>query len=529
MAQRCGPPFDFDLNEPPPEDDDIANEASPARAPEPIREPSPRVLLPPSPENSLSSPHRDSMLPPPPPSPSPRDPLPAPVPESSRHDPLAAPVPESSPFDPRPSPTHEPSHLPSPVLDLEAPLSSLDDDYDEEEYDYDEADLPPPPPLPPSGLVPVAAAPPARSSSSVDTPPSRPGRRGTSREPPFPGDTAAARLSSPENNSAPRGRSSGTESSHRSRRRPYSSYDPRDDDAISKQRRVGSYDDGDDAGSSRSGSRRSDLASPLPHHEQGGGGWHAPVGHGEPGAPPRNRQRRRPRRTQRQLQQGYEYTGSIPKQQQGRGWEQPQAGLREGGCQERPQAHQVHGPRGPEEPKVGYSSYGRTGSYENGRPEQEQHRFSGNGKYHHHQSREAPPPSSGPRGREDPYYGRRSQSQGPPNPKVGGYQHSRERPGFRPPSSGAHGRDGSSGGRPRPPQQPINDPGAYQQRKSAPRGGERFPDRAYHPYARDGGAFDGANGGNQGRREPPPNYEHRRRDNKQQSTAGGPARGRQYY
>ncbi|CAN6355023.1 unnamed protein product [Urochloa humidicola] len=548
MTQRCGPPFDFDLNElPPPEDDDVANDASPAREPEPalapVREPSPRDLLPPSPQDTLSSPQHDSLplpasapepstrdpvpapvsepspdtlsspqhdslpLPASAPEPSTRDPVPSPVSEPSPHDPLAAPVRESSPLDPRPSPP-DPLHPPSPVLDLEASLSSLDDDYDEA-IDYDDADLPPPPPLPPFGLVPVAA-PHAPSPSSVGTPgalPFRPDRdvERASPQEPFVGDTAA-RLSSPDY-SAPRGLSSGTASSHRSRRRPlHSSYDARDDDAISKQRRVGSYDD-DDARSSRSGSRRSELASP-PHYEQGGG-RHAPMGHGQPGEPPRNR-RRRP--------------------QQGRGWEQPQ-GLRRGG-QERPQAQQAHGPHSSEATKkVGYSSYYpllSSGSYEDGRQGPEQEPINGNGGYqqsYHHQRREGPP-SSRPRGREEnPYYGRRSQAQGPP--KAGRYQqNSREGQSLRP-SSGARGIDDA--GRPSPAQQPING-GAYQQRK-APHGGERYTDRPYqyHPYARDGGAFDRANGGHQGKREPPPNYEHRRRDNKQQRMAGGPARGRQYY
>jgi len=72
-------------------------------------------------------------------------------------------------------------------------IFSLDDDYD-----YDEADLPPPSPLPPFGLLPVAAGP-TLSSSRVDTlcavllpPRCRVGR--TSREP----FSDAARLSSSE-------------------------------------------------------------------------------------------------------------------------------------------------------------------------------------------------------------------------------------------------------------------------------------------------------------------------------------------
>ncbi|TKW27053.1 hypothetical protein SEVIR_3G231900v4 [Setaria viridis] len=514
MAQR-GPPFDFDLNEPtPPEEDDGAADASGARAPEPMREPSPRDLLPPSPLDTLPPPQHDAL---PSPEPSPRDPLPAPSPEPSPRDPLPAAVPESSPRDPLPSPTHEPSprdplHPPSPVLDLEAPLSSLDD---EDDYDYDEEELPPPPPLPPFGL-PNAAAP-ARSSSSVDAPHALPVRPNGQGEPL--GDTA--RLSSPEN-SAPRGPSrsaSGTASSHRSRRRPYS-YDPRDDDAISKQRRVDNYDD--DARSSRSGNRRSgcprryersELASP-PHYEQGGG-RRAPGTHGPPGAPPRNRRR------QRRPQHGYhQYPGPIQKQQ-GRGREQPQ-GFR---GQERQQAHQGHH----EVPKVGYSSYDplsgsfvRWGSPDDDRQSPEREPFDGNGGYH--QRREAPPfrQSSRPRGREDSCHGRQNQAQEPP--KTGGYHQRWEAPSLRP--SSAHGRDSSSGGRKGPPQQPING-GAYQQRK-APRGGDHFPDRPYHPYARDGGASDRANGGHQARREPPPNYEYRR-DSKQRPSGGGPSRDRQYY
>ncbi|XP_039803653.1 formin-like protein 20 [Panicum virgatum] len=244
MAPR-GPPFDFDLNEPPPEDDGAIG-ASPARAPEPVREPSPSDLLPPLPHETLPSPQHEDPLPPP------------------GHDPLRRPVPESLPRDPLPSPAPEPSprdppHLPSPVLDLEAPLSPLDDD----DYDYDEADLPPPPPLPPFGL-PVAAAP-ALSSSSVDTPravPAPPSRRGgrTSREP-F-GD--AARLSSPEDPAlrGPSRAASGAAPPRRSRSRRHS-YGPRDGGAISKQRRVDCYDE--DARSSRSGSRRSEPGSPRRH------------------------------------------------------------------------------------------------------------------------------------------------------------------------------------------------------------------------------------------------------------------------
>ncbi|PVH62296.1 hypothetical protein PAHAL_3G261800 [Panicum hallii] len=453
---RCGPPFDFDLNEPPPEDDG-ANGASPARAPEPVHEPSPRDLLPPLPQETLPSPQHEDSLPPP-------------APELSAHDPLLPPVPESWPHDPRPSPAPEPSprdppHLPSPVLDLEAPLSSLDDD----DYDCDEADLPPPPPLPPFGLS-VGGAP-ALSSSSVDTPrelPLAPSRRGgrTSREP-F-GD--AARLSSPED-PARRGPSrpaSGTAPPRWSRRRPHS-YAPRDDGAISKLRRVVYYDE--DAGSSRCGSRRSEPGSPRqyerselasPPQYEPGGGRHA---HGPPGAPPRNRRRRR-RRPQRP-QHEYQYPGPFQKQQ-GRGWEKPQ-GLR---GQERPQVHQGHhGPRGPDVPNMGYSSYGP----------------------------------------QEP-------------PKIGGYhQHSREAPSLRP-SSGAHGGDGSSGGRQSPPREPVNG-GAYRQRK-APRGREYFPDRPYKPYARDGGALDRSKGGSgQACREP---YE-RRRDSKQRTSDGGPSRGRPYY
>ncbi|RLN27469.1 basic salivary proline-rich protein 2-like [Panicum miliaceum] len=419
MAQR-GPPFDFDLNELPPEDDG-ASDASPVRAPEPMCEPSLRDLLP---QETLPSPQHEDSLAPPAPEPSPRDP---------------------------------------PVLDLEAPLSSLDDDDD----DYDEADLPPPPPLPPFGL-PVAAAP-ALSSSSVDTPrelPFPPSRRGErpSREP-F-GD-AARWLSSPEDPArrGPSRAASGTAPP----RRPHS-YAPRDDGAISKQRRVDYYDE--DAGSSRSGSHRSEPGSPRryerselasPPQYGPGGGRRAPAAHGPPGAPPRNRRRRR-----RRPQHEYQYPGPIQKQQ-GRGWEQP-LGLR---GQERPKVHQGHhGPRGPEVPKIGYSSYG------------------------------------------------------PQEPaKIGGYhQHSREAPGLRP-SSGVHGGDGSSGGRQSPLRQPVSG-GAYLQRK-APRGREHFPDRPYkyNPYARDGGALDRSNGGSEAWREP---YE-RRRDSKQRTSGGGPSRGRPYY
>jgi hypothetical protein len=546
MAER-GPPFDFDLNEPPPpeDDDDGADDASRALAPEPVREPSPSDLLPPSPHDTLPPPQHDA-LPPPAPESSPRDPLPAPSPEPSQRDPapsqsqspepsqldpLPVPVPESSLHDPHPSPAHEPTprdplHPPSPVLDLEAPLSSLDDEdnYDHP-VDYDDEELPPPPPLPPSGF-PIAAAVPTRSTSSADAPHALPVAPNGHGEPPF-SDTA--RLSSPEN-SAPRGPSrsaSGTASSHRSRRRPYS-YDPRDDDAISKQRRVGSYDD-DDAGSSRSGSRRSvsprryersGLASPPPHYEQGGG-RRVPGTHGPPGAaPPRNRRRQRPR-----PQHGYQYPGlPIQKQQGFRG-------------QERPLAHQGHhGPSGLDLPNVGFSSYDplsvRWGSPNGYQSSPERQPNNANGGSHYHQRREAPPfrpSSSQPRGREDSYHGRKSH-QAQEHPKNGGYQQRWEEPSLRP-SSGPRGRaDGSSGEQKKgPPQQPVNGGGGYQQRKAPRNGGEHFPDRPYHPYARDGGAaYDRAKGGHQARREPPPTYEHRR-DSQQRPLGGGPSRGRQYY
>ncbi|KAG2619034.1 hypothetical protein PVAP13_3NG140746 [Panicum virgatum] len=459
MAPR-GPPFDFDLNEPPPEDDGAIG-ASPARAPEPVREPSPSDLLPPLPHETLPSPQHEDPLPPP------------------GHDPLRRPVPESLPRDPLPSPAPEPSprdppHLPSPVLDLEAPLSPLDDD----DYDYDEADLPPPPPLPPFGL-PVAAAP-ALSSSSVDTPravPAPPSRRGgrTSREP-F-GD--AARLSSPEDPAlrGPSRAASGAAPPRRSRSRRHS-YGPRDGGAISKQRRVDCYDE--DARSSRSGSRRSEPGSPRRHERselafpplyEPGGGRRAPAGHASPGAPPRNRRRRR-----RRPQHEYQYPGPIHKQR-GLGREQPQ-GIR---GHERTQAHQGrHGPRGPDVPKMGYSSYGplsgsfvRWGSPDDGRQSPEKDDINGG----YHQRGEAPPafrPSSRPRGGDNPYNGRRGQAQEPP--KIGGYQH-----------GGAHGGDGSSGERQSPSRQPVSG-GAYRQRKK-PR------DQPYHPYARDGGALDRSGGG----------------------------------
>jgi len=81
-----------------------ASGASPTRALEPVRGPSLSDLLPPLPQETLPSPQHVDSLPPPAPEPSAHDPLPPPVPESSSRD---------------------PPHLPSPVLDLEAPLSSL--------------------------------------------------------------------------------------------------------------------------------------------------------------------------------------------------------------------------------------------------------------------------------------------------------------------------------------------------------------------------------------------------------------------
>nr|CAB3465111.1 unnamed protein product [Digitaria exilis] len=533
-------PFDFDLNELPPEDDG-SSDTSPARAPEPTGVPSPHDLLPaPVPE---SSPHEPLQASASAPQSSAHDLPPAPVPEPSPHDLPAAAVSEPSAHDLPPVPAAEPSPrdpLPDPVPDADSrgvaaqpavtgvgpggpTVFSLDDDDDDDGYDFDEEDLPPPPPGPPpfGQAAVVAAAAPARSSSSVDTPssalPIRWNRRRerTSRQP--------FGLSSPED-PVPRGRSrtaSGTELYARRDPYTYDDDDPRGDMMISsKQRRVDDdYDGDEDARSSLSGSRRSELASP-PQFEQGGR-RHAPATHGHqpPGAPPRNRRRRR------RPQQGYQHPGPVEKQP-ARGREQQQQGFR---GQERPKVHQGYrGPHGPEVTKVGYSSspgpFVRLGSSDVRRhPEREppiNNGKLGNGGYH-----QTPPVRaySRPHGREDSYNGQQSQVQEAPKvsyreaPKVS----HREAPSFRP-SSGAHGNGMDSGGRRQAPaQRPTDVVGAYQQKRKAPRGRERFPDRSYHPYARDGGAFyknDG--GGHRAKREPQHNYE-RPGDSKRQRTSSG--------
>ncbi|KAJ1263100.1 hypothetical protein BS78_09G159100 [Paspalum vaginatum] len=486
MAPR-GPPFDFDLNEPPPPEDD-----APAAGPDPApqRDPAPEP-----------SPQRD-----PPPAPVPAEPSPhgqAPAADASTEDPLAAPAPEPSPYDSL--------HPPSPVLDLEAPLSSLDDD-DECGYE-DEAELPPPPPLP---------LPPPPPLSCV----SSPGFQGATT-PPWAAASQSPAPHSSHEASPPRGPSreraaSDSRSLHGSRRWPSScGYDSRDD-AVSKQRRVDYERSGaggrrSEPGSSPRRYERAGLASPRPYEQ--GGRRHVPAMH----APPRNRRRRR---RQPRPQHGNQYQVPVQRQQGFRG-------------QERPQAR--HGPdHGPEVPEVGYAAFDPSWSRSfvgwnssGARLSPKQEPTNGNGGYHHHQQqqrREAPPlrPSSRPHGGEGPYHGRQSQVQGPIPPKIGGYQHREEAPSFRPSTGAAHGRDGSSGGvRQRPAQQPISNGGAFRQRK-APRGREDLPGRQYHPYgyACDGGVFDRTGGGNQDSRcEPPPrpDYEHRR-------TSGGPAaRGRQYY
>ncbi|CAD6333694.1 unnamed protein product [Miscanthus lutarioriparius] len=511
-----GPPFDFDLNEPPPPENDGVDGMSAGPVPEPSVQQDP---LPPAPVPEPSA--QQDPLPPPAPVPEPTTahvPLPArslaPAPEASPVDPLPAPLRAPVPVPvPVPSPHH---HLPSPVLDLEAPLSSLDDE------DEDEADLPPPPPLP----LPPPPPPSWYRVDTSDAPTASSGRQGD----------AARQYSSPET-WAPRcsraATASDTTSSHRSRRRPYSC-----DDAISKQRRV-DYDE--DGGSSRfrSGSRRrSEFGSPrrygrsgLPpprHYYEQDGGRHAPAADGQPGAPAKNRRRRR--RVQRR-HHGYQYEGPVQKQQGFRG-------------QERPRVH--HGPHhGPEVPKVGYASYSpaspsfvrRDSSGARLSPEQER----GTG-WDRRQCREkdAPPfrpsSSSGPHGWDDPYHGRQSQAAQEP-PKNGGYQHGdREAPSFRPLSTGAHGGrdDGSFGGRHIPPEEKTITGGAHhQQQTKAPHGlDEHFPDRAYHPYAHRGSGFDRPDDGggrNPSRREPRDSYEHRRYS-KQLRSGAPPARVlRRYY
>ncbi|CAD6272019.1 unnamed protein product [Miscanthus lutarioriparius] len=316
-----GPPFDFDLNEPPPPKNDGVNGMSVETVPEPSvqQDPVPPALVP---EPSA----QQDPLPPPPPVPEPttahvllpaRSLVPAPE-EASPVDPLPAPLRAPVPL---PSPHH---HLPSPVLDLEAPLSSLDDE------DEDVADLPLPPPPPPSWY---------RVDTS-DAPTVSSGRQGD----------AARQYSSPET-WAPRGSraatASDTTSSHRSRRRPYSC-----DDAISKQRSV-DYDE--DGGSSRSQSgscRRSEFGSPRRYERSGpvrritttnnkmvDGMWRRWMGS------------RRAARTARRRGGGAEATAWVLV----RGPRRPvqkQQGFR---GQERPQVH--HGPHhGPEVPKVGFAS-----------------------------------------------------------------------------------------------------------------------------------------------------------------------------
>ncbi|EES19602.2 hypothetical protein SORBI_3009G153300 [Sorghum bicolor] len=362
-----GPPFDFDLNEPPPPENDGVDGMSAVPVPEPSVQQDPLPLAP-VPEPSAQ---QDPL---PPPAPVPAEPTTAHValparslalaPEASPDEPLPArslaPAPDASPVDPLPAPLRaapvpvpSPHHhlpSPSPVLDLEAPLSSLDDE------DEDEADLPLPPPPP----LPLPPPPPPPPSWYAPTAVVSSGRQGD----------AARQYSSPET-WAPRGRSraataSDTTSSQMSRRRrPYSC-----DDAISKQH----------------------------------GGRHAPVADGQPVALAPARNRRRRRRAQRP-----QHGGPVQRQQGFRGQEG------------RPQVH--HGPHhGPEVPKVGYASYHppsgslvrRDASGGRVSPEQERVRATGWDRRPCRENDDAPPfrpPSSSssrpPHGRDDGSYGGR--------------------------------------------------------------------------------------------------------------------------
>ncbi|KAL6610291.1 hypothetical protein ACP70R_040260 [Stipagrostis hirtigluma subsp. patula] len=479
MAQPRSP-FDFDLNELPPQEEDDAGDASP----KPARDSSPQDRLPPPPP-VLGTPARDSSpqdrlpppppllgacapLPPPPPTvendgdrddaspaaarePTPEDQLPPPPPLLGEYAYLPPPPPYPPPASvlyggargalPAPAREDSPQDPPSsPVLDLEAPLSPLDEDDDDEDNDADAARPSP--------------------------------------------ETSAPRVSS-------RGTSDGA-SSHRSRHRP--PYAGPRDDAISRRRGVD--DDDEDAGSSRSGSRRTRLTPPR-HHGPNPRSHAPPAVHGQPGpGAPRKNWRRRPRRPQQrghdgQDQRRQEQRGRGPHLPAFRGPERPQAGYQ---GQYGPQAHA--GPKFSAPQQGGYSSFR--------------------------------PPPAGPRGREDPHHGRQGQVQRPP--KDGGYHHHqqqqhREAHAFRPP----HGREDSPGGRRQIPAQEPPPNGGYHQRREAPRG--HAPARPYyHPYARDGGGgFDRADAGNQSQARHAPRPNHQRRRDGTRSASGGPARGRQYY
>ncbi|KAL6841563.1 hypothetical protein ACP4OV_028706 [Aristida adscensionis] len=496
-------PFDFDINElPPPEDDDAVVAATPS----PAREPSsPRGQLPPpSPVLSPPPPVNDTSpaAPVPEPSSPPQDQLVPASPLLSPH--TSLPPPPVFGLCGFPAPARELSprgRYSSPVMDLESSLSLLDDEDDEEDEEEDDADT--------SRPSPEASA--ARVSSRVSSDAAPPSR-----------ETPAARVS-------PRGPRDAA-SSHRSRRRPsYDVDDPRDD-AISK-RRGGHDDEDEDAGSPR-GRRR---------HEAGRRG-RAPAAHGQPGAPRRTWRRRR-RRSRRQL--GHDGRGQRREEQPPRGREQQKPmGFR---GPERPQAHHdgryggPHGRASPEfPPPVLHAGYrfsftppppaGPRGRERHGRQSQAQQAGD---------QSSFRPPSAGPHGRDGSssrhgWIGRQSQAQlpppPPPAPKLGGAYHlqhrEREVSAFRP-----HGMEDYSSGRRR-----RQAPAAQQEAPNGGGGGgggygydqrrRHGPGRPhYHPYARDGG-FDRANAGKHDRA----NYQHRRDSMK--STAGGPAaaaHGRQYY
>jgi hypothetical protein len=472
MAQGR-PPFHCDLNELPPLEEDGANHAAsldPACKPPPQQDPSPQPKdLSPPPSKREPSPQ---ALPPPP---SERAP--------SQHDlPPPPSVRETSSQD-----------LLSLVLDLEAPLSPLDEDEDDAE-----SQLSGPPSLPPAPESRGMASPvaPSRSSrSSAEGAPDKdtlgvpgPRRRHGERTPP--------RLSqeTPPPRRAPSRGPSDTTSSHRSRYgRPYG-------DAICKRRRAGH---GEDAASFYG------RTPPSPRRHEKTSGRIAPATNGEfGGTRPKDRQRSRLQRPNGNRNYGQDQT----MQQAHRGREKPQ-GFRGQERSPPPGHHQdYNGPLGDAMPIFSTQH----GSSDHRRP-----------RY----------------GREDSYHRRQNQVQEPA--KTGGYQHKKEAVSF----SGAHRREGSYSRRQSPVQEPpkiggyrqprelsrahgkddfyvdrsnsaVQEPdpnfnGGYQQREDPRHRGHVQVRRPYHPYDRDAGAFDDRdNTRNQVRPEARPNnsYQHRRDD-----------------
>ncbi|RLM98648.1 basic salivary proline-rich protein 2-like [Panicum miliaceum] len=390
---------------------------------------------------TLPSPQHEDSLPPPAPELSAHDLLPTPA---SAHDPLLPPVPESSPHDPRPSPAPEPSprdppHLPSPVLDLEAPLSSLDDD------DY-------------AATRRTCPRPRLCLRSACPSP-----RRLRCRRPVW---TRLASFRSPR--AAAAGERRGSRSvTRRGSRRPRI----RRGVAPPGRRAARSLPAGRGAGRTRTppattARSPNNVASSTTTRTPGRPGAGAAARNPVPRVSTSARSSP-PRLSTSQVVEGMRMARRARLR-----------GTAAGGGGGRSTSTSTRAP------------------FRNSRVAAGKSRRA----FEARKGRRSIRVIMGLVSQMCQRWAILLTVRKNPRRLVGIIKHSREAPSLRP-SSGAHGGDGSSGGRQSPPRQPVNG-GAYRQRK-APRGREYFPDRPYKPYARDGGALDRSNGGSgQSWREP---------------------------